>query len=85
MERELRRKKQFQYNQEKKSLPNTLKGTKTLLKNFHSNPIVNNETYGCEVANDLLPTNQMKILEKMVLLKFLIGKIQKFQILFLIK
>ena len=32
--------------------------------NFHSNPIVNNETYGCEVANDLLPTNQMKILEK---------------------
>ena len=29
MERELRRKKQFQYNQEKKSLPNTLKGTKT--------------------------------------------------------
>jgi len=64
MERELRRKKQFQYNQEKKSLPNTLKGTKTLLNNFHSNPIVNNETYGCEVANDLLPTNQMKILEK---------------------
>ena len=31
---------------------------------FHSIPIVNNETYGCEISNDFLSTNQKKILEK---------------------
>jgi hypothetical protein len=64
MERELRRKKQFQYNQDKKSNSKTLKGTKNPFNNFHSNRKVNNETFGCEVCNDLLSTNQKKILEK---------------------
>ena len=64
MERELRRKKQFQYNQDKKSNPKILKGTKNPFNNFHNNPKVNNETFGCQVCNDLLSTNQKKILEK---------------------
>ena len=34
---------------------------------FHSIPIVNNETYGCEVSNDFLSTNEKKILEKILL------------------
>ena len=37
---------------------------KKITPKFHSIPIVNNETYGCEVSNDFLSTNQKKILEK---------------------
>ncbi len=37
---------------------------KIMNSKFHSIPIVNNETYGCDVSNDLLSTHQKKILDK---------------------